>query len=621
MDKKGVVILLFAVLLLALPAAFAGSMTLLAVSKTNTGLVGTDAGLELDIKEGSGRVFISTFPLTNVDTQISFRMAKEFACDFLDRDCAKYDFYYVIRSKAPIIGGPSAGAAATTLTIAELDKLKLDAKAAATGTINSGGIVGPVAGIKQKIEAAARVGLKKVLIPEGTRYYSESEEAGTAGNSSLLANDTIDLVEYGRELGVEVKEVAVINDMVYELTGKRYKTFDENVEISPVYAKLMENISIDLCDRSSQLRSLIDASKFKDKDDLEAAMGSAFNLTKTAALLYRDGMYYSSASYCYGANVKYRYLSLLQENLSAKDLSMLINATEVDVKALKLTLDEYSYTTINDLQTYLVVGERLSDATEFIRLARAGLNGSLDSVTYSVSLAIERQYSAYYWSKFFGTGGKSFKIEKESLGQFCQDKMSEANERIQYIQSIVPIDLSNLRDELDVANSEYMNGSYEDCIFTASKVKARTNLLLGAVGLKENGLDSMISKKIDIAKQAIIKETKRGVFPILGYSYYEYAKSLRKDDPNSALLYAELSLELSSFDMYFEPTNGSKLSHITIPWYMYFIGGIIMGYGVALAIVLITRKKGQPRREKVPISIRRGDKIIRITIERTKPPR
>jgi len=77
---------------------------------------GSDADLYLELKEGTGRVFLDTFPLTKLDTQISTRFAKELACKHFKIDCDQYDFIYTIKAKSNIIGGPSAGAAIAALT-------------------------------------------------------------------------------------------------------------------------------------------------------------------------------------------------------------------------------------------------------------------------------------------------------------------------------------------------------------------------------------------------------------------------------------------------------------------------------------------------------------------------
>src|SRR4030042_1424297 len=78
---------------------------------------------------------------------------KDIACSYLDKDCLKYDFIYTIKAGSPIIAGPSAGGAITLLTISLLEGFELDEGISITGTINSGGIIGSVGGIKEKIDA------------------------------------------------------------------------------------------------------------------------------------------------------------------------------------------------------------------------------------------------------------------------------------------------------------------------------------------------------------------------------------------------------------------------------------------------------------------------------------
>src|SRR3989338_167888 len=174
---KRLILVLFILLLIA-PSIYAkqGHLKLLAVKETETGYEGAIADLYLEIKDGSGRVFFDTFPLAKVDTQISARFAKDIACSYIDRDCSIYDFIYTIRADSPIIAGPSAGSAITLLTLSLLDGFKLDESISITGTINSGGIIGPVGGIKEKIDAAKEAGLRKVLIPEGERFIKEDRK-------------------------------------------------------------------------------------------------------------------------------------------------------------------------------------------------------------------------------------------------------------------------------------------------------------------------------------------------------------------------------------------------------------------------------------------------------------
>ena len=91
-----------------------GLLTVAESSDNSTPEHGGVADLYLVIKKGTGRIFIDSFPLSKLDTQITTRFASEIACDFLDKDCSQYDFFYTIRANSAIVGGPSAGAAATT---------------------------------------------------------------------------------------------------------------------------------------------------------------------------------------------------------------------------------------------------------------------------------------------------------------------------------------------------------------------------------------------------------------------------------------------------------------------------------------------------------------------------
>ncbi len=550
-------IILFALLIVPIVYADHGHMKLLAVSETSQGLVGREADLDLYIERGEGRVFISTFPLTEIDTQISFRMAKEHACDFLDADCDNYDFYYIVESDSPIVGGPSAGGAATALTIIVLDDLGFDEKTAVTGTINSGGIIGTVAGLKQKINAASNAGLDKVLIPDGTRYAELNE-----------SNATLDLVEYGQEKGVEVREVTHIQEVVKEITGKEYPFYNQTPEIDEDYMETMKNVSERLCSRTSELSSLVNTSP-------EAAV----NLTENAQDAQDKGSYYAAASYCFGANVQYQKQRLLEMNLTNESITRIADATQITIENLDNKISDIEYNTITDLQTYLIVKDRLKEANDHVDQSLEYLEDNQTNQSISqLAFAIERIDSARSWSEFFGMPGKEFNMDDKSMQNFCLDKISEARERLQYANSVLLIPLTEIKEDLDVARSDFENEEYELCIFRAAQAKARTSLILSSVGIQKSDVDRLLSNKLKIARNTIIKESKRDVFPILGYSYYEYSKSLSQEDPYSALLYAELSLELSNFDLYFNHDDKFVLPEIKILHVVILAAGIVIGY-------------------------------------------
>jgi len=63
--------------------------------------------------------------------------------------------------------GPSAGAAITTAMVSVFTSIPVRCEVAMTGEITLRGEVLPIGGLKEKLLAAHRGGIKKVLIPEG----------------------------------------------------------------------------------------------------------------------------------------------------------------------------------------------------------------------------------------------------------------------------------------------------------------------------------------------------------------------------------------------------------------------------------------------------------------------
>src|SRR3989338_6577041 len=297
---KRLIILFLLLNLMLLPSVIAksGHMKLLAVKEPEAGFEGGIADLYLEIKPGSGRVFLETFPLTRTDTQMSTRFAKAIACDTLERDCDDVDFFYTITSDSAVIAGPSAGASIAVLTVAMLENININENYAATGTINSGGLVGPVGGLKPKIEAARKSGLKKVFIPAGELVVK-------------VDNASVDLKNLSEQLGIEVEEISTLSEAVRHFTGKELQQNFKKIEISDEYASTMKSLAKDLCDRGnalkSQIKSLnypINASSLKD---------NAQNLTNRGREAFEKKTYYSSASYCFGASVEYSALILLSK--------------------------------------------------------------------------------------------------------------------------------------------------------------------------------------------------------------------------------------------------------------------------------------------------------------------
>lgn len=545
-------------LVLSAPAAYAkqARMTLLAVTEGDGKIKGSVAELTAEVLPGKGRVFMETFPVAKFDTQISTRIAKEISCSYIEADCSTYDFFYTINAKSPIIGGPSAGAAVAVITVATMLGMPIDERTAITGTINSGGIIGSVGGIREKIEAAASAGIKKVLVPAGETKIK-------------FGNITVDLIIYGKELGVEVVEVQDLDQAIYEFTGKHVGKEPGKLEIDDSYSNIMRYLAVQLCNRSLILereatgyiqaeagkinRGAETVSEKENTEDIRQIIEYARNLSQKGIDTFDTGKYYSAASFCYGSNVRYRsaiYRTTIKnkshENAKAIEIKKEIDFFEQDIDSRKKD-------TILDLQTYLIVKERVLEAKDhlnasFTASSLANVSGNLS--LYELALATERLESAKSWLVFFGKGDVELKLDKNSLKSGCARKISEAEERLEYVNNFIPFGLEDARLDIKRAYDDLEQEKYELCIFKASKAKARADVVLSVLGSSEELVESILDKKLELAKNAIARQTEAGVFPILAYSYYEYAQNFAEDEKYSALLYTEYALELSNLKDY-----------------------------------------------------------------------
>jgi predicted S18 family serine protease len=179
------------------------------------------------------------------------------------------------------------------------------------------------------------------------------------------------------------------------------------------------------------------------------------------------------------------------------------------------------------------------------------------------------------------------------LKQSCLNKISEAEERYQYAQLYLPKTMEDTKAELGYASEDYNNGDFELCLFKASKVKAEADVILGVIGVAEEQMDVVLENKLDAVKRVIAEQQEKGIFPMLGYSYYEYAVNLKKEDQLSALLYAEYSLELSNLDIYFSKRQFNFIGAVDIEKLTIFAAGIALGI---VAVLLVRgRLKGKKK--------------------------
>src|SRR3989344_911908 len=392
-------------LLLLIVFSFSGlaqeqyTLKLLAVQENANGsLTGSGADLFLELKEGTGRVFLDTYPVPNMDTQISTRFAKEIACHQYNLPCDRYDFIYTIKAQSSIIGGPSAGAAIASLTtIAVLDLEYHNGDPAITGTINSGGIIGPVGGTKEKLEAAAQLDLKKVLIAKGTAIPLSSLQNDSDENTTEYFN----LTQYAAEnLSIKVVEVSDLDEVIFHLTGEKLNHKEVQIEENEEYTRIMGDLRDLLCSRVEKIETELYKEGVSINETVakrvEEQKGKADNAT-----LQQD--YYSAASYCFTASISLRTYYYKQKKPSLPLLWDRFLKLEDKVKVLEQNLSQQKIETITDLQTMIIVKDRLHDVMEQITVFRDMPADKEDEQQEEEAYAIlsyseERYFSAVAWT-------------------------------------------------------------------------------------------------------------------------------------------------------------------------------------------------------------------------------
>tara|TARA_B100001250_G_scaffold149005_1_gene127631 strand:- start:2172 stop:4556 length:2385 start_codon:yes stop_codon:yes gene_type:complete len=148
-----------------------------------TGLAWTEVGgeilkIESAIMPGKGKMQITgklgDVMQESVKAAKSYIRSKSLEYGIIPPVFDKKDFHIHVPEGATPKDGPSAGIGMVTSIISAITEIPVDKNVAMTGEITLRGIVLPIGGLKEKLLAAHRAGIKKVLIPlENKKDLSE----------------------------------------------------------------------------------------------------------------------------------------------------------------------------------------------------------------------------------------------------------------------------------------------------------------------------------------------------------------------------------------------------------------------------------------------------------------
>lgn len=560
-QKALLAVVLFSLVFLPIVHAGSGHITALSVTENNDSIGGI-ADMFLEIKPGHGAVYIESFPLTKIDTQLSTRFAKEIACQRSSVNCDQYDFFYIINVQSSLIGGPSAGGALTVLTYAVLENLPIRNDTAMTGSIMSGGIIGPVGGVKEKVGAAEANGFTRVLIP------AWENESG------------IPLTD---RYNITIIKVKTLDEAIEAFTGKLQMA---RTSIVPPegYTTSMERVADTLCEHSRIIRSGLDESNLTTFADEQYAR--AINASK-------EGAYYTTASLCFSSSLESH--TQLLENASNESRKTVLKQIIRDRASIKKAIDQKSLSSIADLELAMIITERLEDVQDKIVIMNLS-NPSAKELAY----AYERLETARAWLTMIGKiPSKDLDLSDERLAQSCRQKLEEAQERVNYLTALYPTYTNDLEESLKKAFTAAHRQQALLCLLQASQAKAEANALMSILYVPQEEYRSIIEEKIAVSESQIARQANANVFPILAYSYTEYSHHLLDNDVYSASLYAEYSLEAGSLDIYF-PVKNDQLTIDTHSILIFFTGvsfGLVAG--IIASQILHKRNTHQPKKRRI----------------------
>ena len=133
----------------------------------------------------------------SIQAATSYVKSKSVSLGINPRDFENYDIHIHVPEGATPKDGPSAGIAIFNSLVSSLTNNKIKKDVAMTGEITLRGRVLPIGGLKEKIYAASRAGIKTVLIPqENFREVSEFDKEVIKGIKIIPISDACSILEH-----------------------------------------------------------------------------------------------------------------------------------------------------------------------------------------------------------------------------------------------------------------------------------------------------------------------------------------------------------------------------------------------------------------------------------------
>lgn len=525
-------------------------MYLLAVGSSRGSYSGVATQLKVALIPGDGSVYLSIDPLSELDMQSSLKVASLIANFISGFELSNYSVLVRIHSSTPIVGGPSAGAALTTALLALFTNSTLNESVVVTGMIMPDTLVGPVGGIPEKLEAAASVGAKLMVIPAGQRV-----------SVSLKTGSPVDVVEAGRRLGVVVVEASTIYDVLKYFGISVSLPEGPNVSLSAEVLSAFKSITDDYRSEYDLLYSNVSNDYSKHLSSLRRAgvdddVEEFLNYSRSSALrgeeAYNSANYYAAASDYFGALV-YVWAAKFVVDMVVRDRSW-SNVLEFVSGEVSNSSSYFNSLVsgigsgsvgVSSLSVLVELAGRIYESYTYLKQLSSVERPAVKDV-YSAAYTYMRARSVRGWGTVYEVlKSPNLSVDISSLEAGTELLLSFSRASVTYLQSLLgsSVDVNELTSYLDTAESLLSRGGLNNTLTSLNLVLRASSLASIEAHLSfETNTSLLVSRLGSAARQYVGLAESLGVEPIVSLVYLERGLSLAGVDDKSAAYFLDQAI-------------------------------------------------------------------------------
>lgn len=435
-------------------------MIIVAVNRAENGVyVGVSADLYVKVTcPGNGHVYVETSPLSELDTQASARVAVMVATIVANLSFTVCDYFVSIKANTSIIGGPSASAAIAVAFASSLLDIPLDESVVITGMIMPDGSIGPVSGLPEKLEAAAKRGAKVFMYPYGqeiTIDYVVQEEQGPDYVRQVVKQVQVNLTELGNKLGVQVVPVSTIYEALEIATNGVFKPplIINTMDVLNKYMDYLKPVLNEwIMDEVSDINNTLRETEYKlGKTTLPTDLGefvndakNKINSTISAAEKYKEqGLLYAASSKYFQALIYSKWLKYAVElyangSLFNYTVSKLNESAQLLLEHVKVRANVESMN-ISNLSVLVGSTSRVFEALTYLDNAVSSWRtNDLITTAYYLGFAEARLKTAHMWMNLenFLKDSNNYNITLGELNQVALSIATLARDTVNYVYTL-----------------------------------------------------------------------------------------------------------------------------------------------------------------------------------------